>query len=245
MLSSISRAHHEWQCDNIGVGIENLWVEWAPHIFLFCLSFSPPEYLRTSLYRWISFRPYKDFLFNKRHTHLRVPKHNSGSQFFYVPSGSFKACIHMFGTHRKIQNVKGYTASQDKPLRHTQTHLSSHKQNYIQTFFSPHLPALTFSHVIHDILQRKKQEILIFVLIFLFLWEKKNLIKQQHNNEDSCLIPWFMRWSDRHPPPIPDGIAVNHGTMLYTHPCTNSRVGEKHESVFLKNWINVVYLASV
>ena len=157
------------------------------------------------------------------------------------PPEAFKACIHMFGTHTKNLNVNGSTASQDKPLHHTQTRLSSHTQNYIQAFFST-LTCINF--LTYDTRYPTEKETGDFN-IFLFLWKKKLIKQQQHNDTDSCLIPWLMRWSERHPPPIPDGTAVNHGTMLYTHPCTNSRVGEKHESVFLKNLFSVVYLASV
>lgn len=195
----------------------------------------PPEYLCTSMYMWTSFGPYKEFLFNKRYIHFCVPK-----QWFTVLLRALRKLLRLVYTCLEhTRKIWTWTAPQRARtnLYTTHRHAFHHIHKIIYRLFFSTLTCINF--LTYDTRYPTEKETGDFN-IFLFLWKKKLIKQQQHNDTDSCLIPWLMRWSERHPPPIPDGTAVNHGTMLYTHPCTNSRVGEKHESVFLKNLFSVV-----
>lgn len=68
------------------------------------------------------------------------------SQYSFEPFRLVIACL-----KQKNSNVNGYAARQDNPLHYTQTHYTVNDR----TVF-PHLPASSFSQVLHHILQANK-----------------------------------------------------------------------------------------
>lgn len=115
----------------------------------------------------------------------RVPKDNSGSQFFYVPSGSFKACIHMFWNTHRLHSESGQTFTP-----HTDTPFITLTKLYTD-FFSPTLTCINF--LTCDTRYPAEKETGDFNICINISVSMRKEKPEQHNNEDSCLIPWFMR----------------------------------------------------
>lgn len=88
------------------------------------------------------------FCFAKANAYV-APKCNSGFTVLLCPGEPLRLVIAC--SKQKNSNVNSYAARQDNPLHYTQTHYTVNDR----TVF-PHLPASSFSQVLHHILQENK-----------------------------------------------------------------------------------------